>query len=235
MKLYKALDVIESKPLQIAVMKQLLWQHVGTLCFKSNSFARAEMNAHRSKTAKKAVDEFNQTRDNFWGLFAKAAGMGLEYDYEEEVLKQTKKAASMPNDAEMQKLAECSGYTLARVREMKTEEYRADAAKSDEKYNVAISLIKDGEFLDVDYEDNVEERVSITAEKLSDVAVNHLEWLMKWKKPDFGAIMIVKADLATIKTYVEMEENVDETEEEEIGLSGELSMQEKAYMRIVNG
>lgn len=235
MKLSQIKNSIGSQRLITAAIRDMLWQNLSSMTFNAPRLARAQLNAHRSQGAKKVVDQFNEKSANFWTLFAIADSRGMQYDVEEEVLKLTSKPPKMSSDAELEKLAEISGFTIDRIKEDEKKAYIKKMALADNKFAVALAAVMDGEFQNIEDEEAMDDRLTIKAEKLSDLADSLQEWLMSWDKKDFGEITIVKEDIATIKTFVAREENVDDTETEELGLSGETSMQEKAYMRMVNG
>jgi hypothetical protein len=234
MKLSTIKNSIKSQRLITSAIRDMLWQNLSSLTFNAPRLARAQMNAHRSDGAQKVVDQFNKKSANFWALFAMADSRGMQYDVEDEIMKLTNKTPKMSSDAELEKLAISSGFPIERIKADEKKAYMKKMAMVDEKFKVALAAVMDGEFQGIEDTETMDERITIKAEKLSDLADNLQEWLISWDKPDYAEMIIVKKDIATIQKFVEIEENQDETTEE-LNFTGETSMQEKAYMRIVNG
>lgn len=233
MKLSQIKNVIKSQRVINGIVRQMLWQNLSNLTFNAPRLGRAEKNAHRSEGAKKVVDQFNQKLAIFWGLFAQADAMGIQYDVTDEVTKLICKPMKLTSDKDINALAEATGFSIERIKADELKTYEKRLSQEDEKLKTTLTAIMNGEFHNILDDVALEELATIKAESALEKADGVQTWLLTWDKKDWAEMIIVKADMDILKKYVAIEENQD-VSTEEIGSSSN-SMQETAYMRIVNG
>lgn len=209
MKLSKVTTSIKSQRLVSAAVKYMLWQRLSSITATYPRLARAEMNAHKSETARKTVKKFEETRSEFWTIFAEAESRGIDYDITAELDRMTSTPRKAPPAEQIKQLAEATGLS-AKTIEANMQEQRTKALGLAMETRKALEVtLYEGEFTNTE-DDSIDPEVP--AEQIDAQAEKLVLWLATWSKPDFGELMLIKADREMLNKLAEMEEVADTSE-----------------------
>jgi len=171
--------------------------------------ARAEMNAHKSATAQKVVTNFENTRSEFWTVFAVAESRGIEYDIPEELDRMTTTPRKPTSLEQINKLAEATGLSVATIQTNMEATRMKALGQAMETRSALESAVFEGEFkVDGDVEEQgidpecAADQIDAQAEKL-------VLWLATWNKPDWAELVIIKNDREILHDLSQIEDRED--------------------------
>jgi hypothetical protein len=199
--------LLSSQRLIGATQRFMLWSRLSSMVASYPRLARAEMNAHKSETARKVVTQFEQTRSEFWSIYAEASSRGLEYDIAEELDRMTTTARKPTPLAQLEQLAQATGLPLSTLKANMEQSRMKALGVAMETRTALEATIYEGEFSNVDEELDPE----VSAELVDQQAEKLVLWLATWSKPDYAELMIIKTDREYILQQCEKEENQDTT------------------------
>lgn len=209
MKLSQITTRISSQRLIAATIKYMLWQRLSTMAATFPRLARAEMNAHKSATAQRVVANFEQTRSEFWTVFAVAESRGVEYDISEELDRMTTTPRKPTSLDQINKLAEATGMPVGTI-QANMEAQRMKALGTAMETRAALeTAVYEGEFKTIDDDETNEIDPECPAEQMDAQAEKLVLWLATWNKPDWAELVIIKNDRALLHKLSEIEEVTD--------------------------
>lgn len=210
MKLSHITTRISSQRLIAATVKYMLWQRLSTMAATFPRLARAEMNAHKSATAQKVVASFEQTRSEFWTVFAVAESRGIEYDISEELDRMTTTPRKPTSLDQINKLAEATGLPAGTI-QANMEANRMKALGTAMETRTALeTAVYEGEFKTIDDDESAIDP-ECPADQMDAQAEKVVLWLATWNKPDWAELVIIKNDRALLHKLSEIEEVTDTT------------------------
>lgn len=210
MKLSSITTLLSSQRLIGSTQRFMLWSRLSAMVATYPRLARAELNAHKSATALKVVQQFDNTLSEFWTIYAEAASRGLEYDISEELDRMTSSPRKATSSDQVEKLAEATGLPVATIRDNLEAQRNKALANSMETRSALEQRIYEAEFSVVDAEDENALDPTCSAELIDAQAEKLVLWLATWSKPDWAELMVIKADRELLSKLSDIEEVSDE-------------------------
>lgn len=211
MKLSQITTLLSSQRLVAATHRYMLWSRLSAMVATYPRLARAEMNAHKSASALKVVQQFDSTLAEFWAIYAVSSSRGMEYDIAEELDRMTSTPRKMTPADQIAKLAEATGLPITTITETMQKQRNTAMAQAIETRAALEQRIYDAEFSGVDAEDENALDPECSAEIIDSQAEKLVLWLATWSKPDWAELVVIKADREMLIKRAEIEEHVDET------------------------